>query len=120
MVKAYTTRVGAGPFPTEQLNKDGENMQDIGREWGVTTGRKRRCGWLDMVVLKYSHMINGYSSINITKLDVLDTFDQVKIGTRYILNGQEIKSFPADLKLLEQVTVEYETLPGWKSDITKW
>ena len=95
-------------------------MQEIGREWGATTGRKRRCGWLDTMVLKYSHMINGYHAINITKLDVLDTFDQVKIGYAYKYNGEEIKSFPADLKLLEQVEVLYETLPGWNTDISKW
>jgi adenylosuccinate synthase len=94
VVKAYTTRVGAGPFPTEQLNEVGEKLQNVGREWGTTTGRKRRCGWLDVVVLKYSHRINGYTSINITKLDVLDGFDEIKIGVAYRLDGRLLPSFP--------------------------
>lgn len=119
VVKAYTTRVGAGPFPTEQLNEFGESLQQIGQEWGVTTGRKRRCGWLDLVVLKYSHMVNDYSSLNVTKLDVLDTMDQVKIGVAYTYKGKTLESFPADLTVLGEVDVVYETLPGWKSDITK-
>jgi adenylosuccinate synthase len=118
VVKAYTTRVGAGPFPTEQLNELGEKLQNMGHEWGTTTGRKRRCGWLDMVVLRYSHMINDYSSINVTKLDVLDTFDEIKIGVQYMLDGVVMTSFPADLNILERVEVVYETMPGWKSDIS--
>lgn len=119
VMKAYTTRVGAGPFPTEQLNDDGVRMQEVGAEWGVTTGRRRRCGWLDLVVMKYSHMINGYSSLNLTKLDVLDAFDSIKVGVAYYHNGVELASFPADLDLLAQVEVKYETLPGWKTDISK-
>lgn len=119
VVKAYTTRVGGGPFPTEQLNEVGEYLQRVGAEFGVTTGRKRRCGWLDMVVLKYSHMINGYSSINLTKLDVLDQLDEIKIGVKYFVDGKQLESFPSDLTLLENVQVEYETLPGWKCDISK-
>lgn len=83
VVKAYTTRVGEGPFPTEQLNANGEKLQEIGAEFGVTTGRKRRCGWLDLVILKYSTLINGYTSLNITKLDVLDTFKEIPIGISY-------------------------------------
>ncbi|KAK6463820.1 Adenylosuccinate synthetase (IMP--aspartate ligase) [Scheffersomyces coipomensis] len=119
VVKAYTTRVGEGPFPTEQLNEDGEALQTIGAEFGVTTGRKRRCGWLDLVVLKYSTLINGYTSLNITKLDVLDSFKEIKIGVSYKLNGETLKSFPEDLIKLGKVEVEYKTLPGWESDITK-
>ncbi|KAK9703323.1 Adenylosuccinate synthase [Basidiobolus ranarum] len=119
VVKAYTTRVGGGPFPTELHDEDGERLQSIGAEVGVTTGRKRRCGWLDLVVLKYSHMINGYSSINITKLDVLDTFPEIKVATAYKLNGEVMDSFPADLGTLGKVEVQYETLPGWQSDISK-
>ncbi|ORX83559.1 Adenylosuccinate synthetase [Basidiobolus meristosporus CBS 931.73] len=118
VVKAYTTRVGGGPFPTELHDEDGERLQTIGAEVGVTTGRKRRCGWLDLVVLKYSHMINGYSSINITKLDVLDTFPEIKVATAYKLNGQVLESFPADLGTLGQVEVQYDVLPGWQSDIS--
>ncbi|KAK9759652.1 Adenylosuccinate synthase [Basidiobolus ranarum] len=119
VVKAYTTRVGGGPFPTELHDADGERLQTIGAEVGVTTGRKRRCGWLDLVVLKYSHLINGYSSINITKLDVLDTFPKIQVATAYKLNGKVLESFPADLKVLGEVEVQYESLPGWESDISK-
>lgn len=119
VVKAYTTRVGEGPFPTEQLNSVGETLQDVGAEYGVTTGRKRRCGWLDLVVLRYSNLINGYTSLNITKLDVLDKFKEIKVGVAYKLNGKELKSFPEDLIDLANVEVVFETLPGWETDITK-
>ncbi|KAL6944225.1 Adenylosuccinate synthase [Hanseniaspora osmophila] len=119
VVKAYTTRVGEGPFPTEQLNAEGEKLQTIGAEFGVTTGRKRRCGWLDLVVLKYSTWINGYTALNITKLDVLDTFKEIPVGVKYSLKGKELKSFPEDLLDLGKVEVEYVTLPGWNTDITK-
>lgn len=119
VVKAYTTRVGEGPFPTEQLNEVGETLQNVGAEFGVTTGRKRRCGWLDLVVLKYSAAINGYTSLNITKLDVLDNFPEISIGIKYKLNGKELSSFPEDLHDLAKVEVEYKTLPGWKQDITQ-
>ncbi|TPX45047.1 adenylosuccinate synthase [Synchytrium endobioticum] len=118
VIKAYTTRVGSGPFPTEQLNDIGKHLQDVGMEWGVTTGRRRRCGWLDMVVLQYSHMVNGYTSINLTKLDVLDQLEEVKIAVAYAHEGKTLESFPADLGFLEKVTVKYETFPGWKSDIS--
>lgn len=118
VVKAYTTRVGEGPFPTEQLNEDGEKLQTIGAEYGVTTGRKRRCGWLDLVVLKYSTLINGYTSLNITKLDVLDTFKEIQVGVSYSLRGKKLDLFPEDLISLGKVDVEYVTLPGWEQDIT--
>ena len=121
VVKAYTTRVGEGPFPTEQLNPEGEALQQIGAEFGVTTGRKRRCGWLDLVVMKYSTWINGYTHLNITKLDVLDTFKEIEVGVAYKDNktGEVLKSFPADLNDLANVDVVYETLPGWEQDISK-
>ncbi|KAI3404086.1 ADE12 [Candida oxycetoniae] len=119
VVKAYTTRVGEGPFPTEQLNSVGETLQDVGAEYGVTTGRKRRCGWLDLVVLRYSTLINGYTSLNITKLDVLDKFKEIQVGVAYKLNGKELKSFPEDLIDLANVEVVYKTLPGWEQDITQ-
>ena len=118
VVKAYTTRVGAGPFPTEQLNTIGEQLQDVGREWGVTTGRKRRCGWLDLVVVKYSTAINGYTKLNITKLDVLDDFEELRIATSYTIDGKEVDYFPADLNALERAEVSYKTLPGWKCKTT--
>lgn len=119
VVKAYTTRVGEGPFPTEQLNEDGERLQDIGFEYGVTTGRKRRCGWLDLVVLKYSTWINGYTSLNITKLDVLDTFKEIKVAVDYKYNGEVLKSFPECLNVLGKVEVVYKTFKGWEEDITQ-
>ncbi|KZS99086.1 Adenylosuccinate synthetase [Sistotremastrum niveocremeum HHB9708] len=117
VVKAYTTRVGGGPFPTEALDEYGDRLQNIGQEWGVTTGRKRRCGWLDLVVLKHSTLVNGYDAINITKLDVLDTFEKINVGVQYIVDGKELAGFPADLDLLARVEVKYVTLPGWQSSI---
>ncbi|AQZ14596.1 ADE12 (YNL220W) [Zygosaccharomyces parabailii] len=119
VVKAYTTRVGEGPFPTEQLNEDGDKLQQIGAEFGVTTGRKRRCGWLDLVILKYSTLINGYTSLNITKLDVLDTFKEIPVGLSYSFQGKKLDLFPEDLITLGKVEVEYKILPGWQEDITK-
>ncbi|KAK9359458.1 Adenylosuccinate synthetase [Lipomyces starkeyi] len=117
VVKAYTTRVGAGPFPTEQLNDIGETLQTVGAEYGVTTGRKRRCGWLDLVVVKYAARINGFTSMNITKLDVLDSLEEVKVGVAYIHNGKRLTSFPEDLRVVEAVEVEYATFKGWKTSI---
>lgn len=118
VVKAYTTRVGGGPFPTELLDETGEHLQKVGAEFGTTTGRTRRCGWLDLVVLKHSSLINGYDTFNLTKLDVLSDLDEIKIGVGYQLDGKELPGFPADLGVLAKVTVSYVTLPGWKSDIT--
>ncbi|KAF1811236.1 adenylosuccinate synthetase-like protein [Eremomyces bilateralis CBS 781.70] len=115
VVKAYTTRVGSGPFPTEQINEIGDWLQSVGREVGVTTGRRRRCGWLDLVVLKYSHECNDYTSINLTKLDILDDFEEIKIGVAYKHQGHELPSFPADAAVAEQVEVDYVTMPGWKT-----
>ncbi|KAK2873716.1 hypothetical protein FQN49_002133 [Arthroderma sp. PD_2] len=123
VVKAYCTRVGSGPFPTEQLNEVGEKLQVSGREFGVTTGRKRRCGWLDMVLLRYSTRINHYTALNLTKLDILDDFDEIKVAVAYKLDGKELESFPASPEALEKVEIVYETLPGWKSTtmgISKW
>ncbi|KAF2433354.1 adenylosuccinate synthetase-like protein [Tothia fuscella] len=117
VVKAYTTRVGSGPFPTEQLNPTGEKLQQTGHEVGVTTGRKRRCGWLDLVVVKYSHEVNGYTSLNLTKLDILDDFETLEVATSYVhpSTGEALDSFPANGKVLAGVEVRYETLKGWKS-----
>lgn len=117
VVKAYTTRVGGGPFPTEQLNDVGTHLQEVGREFGTTTGRRRRCGWLDLVVLKYSCMINGFDTLNITKLDILDKLPEIKVGVKYLVDGKELSGFPADLDLLAKVDVEYVTLPGWNTPI---
>jgi adenylosuccinate synthase len=91
----------------------------VGHEYGVTTGRKRRCGWLDLVVVNYSNMINGYTTLNITKLDILDSLPVIKVATGYLLNGKRLEAFPADLSVLENIEVEYVELPGWQSDITK-
>ncbi|MFP4547422.1 MAG: adenylosuccinate synthase [Fidelibacterota bacterium] len=109
--KAYQTRVGAGPFPTELFDKDGERLQTVGGEIGATTKRRRRCGWFDGVLARYTSQINGFTSIILTKLDVLDSFDEIKICTGY-KNGQ----FPEDN--LEGLKPEYITLPGWKTDIS--
>ncbi|KAJ3361339.1 hypothetical protein GGF32_007385 [Allomyces javanicus] len=102
VVKAYTTRVGGDPFPTEQLNAVGEHLQTVGAEFGVTTGRKRRCGWLDMVVLRHSRALNGYMCTNLTKFDVLYQLLEIKIGVRYCHtdSGQIVDHLPADLDLL--------------------
>ena len=118
VVKAYTTRVGAGPFPTEQLNEIGETLQSVGREVGTTTGRKRRCGWLDLVLLGYSHMINDYNALCVTKLDILTGIKELKIAVKYLLDGEALHSFPANLENLAKVEVVYETLPGWNEDIS--
>ncbi|KAG6413642.1 hypothetical protein SASPL_126356 [Salvia splendens] len=119
VVKAYTTRVGSGPFPTEILGKDGDVLRFAGQEFGTTTGRPRRCGWLDIVALKYCSQINGFSSLNLTKLDVLSDLPEIQLGIRYKLpDGSPVHSFPGDLRLLEQIQVEYEVMPGWKVDIS--
>jgi adenylosuccinate synthase len=118
VVKAYTTRVGGGPFPTELSDAIGKHLQSVGAEFGVTTGRLRRCGWLDLVVLKYSNMINGYTSINLTKLDVLSGLATLKIATSYLHDGKPLASFPANLEILDNIQVQYEELPGWTEDIS--
>ena len=119
IVKAYTTRVGAGPFPTELEDTLGEQIREKGHEYGTTTGRPRRCGWLDTVVLNYSHMLNDFTHLNVTKLDVLDGLPELKIGVSYSYKGKKLASFPSSLEVLSNVSVEYETMPGWKTDITK-
>jgi adenylosuccinate synthase len=123
VVKAYMTRVGAGPFPTELSDELGERLADAGGEFGSTTGRPRRCGWFDVPMTKYSIMINGFDSVNLTKLDVLDDFDEIKVAVGYKLDGKELETLPALLEDLGRVEVEYETLPGWKEplqDVTSW
>uniref|UniRef100_A0A3B5Q4C1 Adenylosuccinate synthetase n=1 Tax=Xiphophorus maculatus TaxID=8083 RepID=A0A3B5Q4C1_XIPMA len=116
VVKAYTTRVGIGAFPSEQSNEIGALLQNRGKEIGVTTGRKRRCGWLDLVLIKYAHMINGFTALALTKLDILDVFSEIKVGLAYKVDGEIIPHFPANQEVLQRVEVQYETLPGWKSD----
>ncbi|XP_073815810.1 adenylosuccinate synthetase [Musca autumnalis] len=116
VVKAYTTRVGDGPFPTEQLNEIGELLQTRGFEVGVTTKRKRRCGWLDLPLLKYTSLVNGYTCICLTKLDILDTLDEIKVAVAYKrANGEEMDHFPGTIAELATIEVEYAVLPGWKT-----
>jgi adenylosuccinate synthase len=117
IVKAYTTRVGHGPFPTELNDDNGEKLREKGAEFGATTGRPRRCGWFDAFLVKYSNMINGVEKVAITKLDVLSTFDELKVCVGYELDGKLLKSFPTDLKRLYDVKPIYETLPGWSENI---
>lgn len=119
VVKAYTTRVGAGHFPTELENDIGNKMADIGHEYGVTTGRRRRCGWLDLVVVKYSAMVNGLTSLAVTKLDILDTFEELKVCVGYKIDGVLQPSFPADHADLARVECMYQTLPGWNTSTVK-
>ncbi|KAI7805183.1 adenylosuccinate synthetase isozyme 2 isoform X1 [Triplophysa rosa] len=116
VVKAYTTRVGIGAFPTEQSNDVGELLQTRGKEVGVTTGRKRRCGWLDLVLVKYAQMINGFTALALTKLDILDVLQEIKVGVEYKVDGEPIPHFPANQEVLQKVDVQYETLPGWNTD----
>ena len=118
IVKAYCTRVGNGPFPTELLDETGEELRRTGAEFGATTGRPRRCGWLDLVALRYTTMINGFTDLAITKLDVLSGLEEIKVCTGYRINGKSSRRFPNDIRTLEGIEPEYETLPGWKQDIT--
>jgi adenylosuccinate synthase len=120
VAKAYSTRVGEGPYPTEIFGQLAEDLRDKGAEFGTTTGRPRRIGWLDMVALKYACRINGLTHINLTKLDVLSDLDEIPICVAYKLaNGTTVVStFPADLNDVLDLEVEYESLPGWKSDIS--
>lgn len=119
VAKAYTTRVGEGPFPTELKDEIGEEIRKVGGEFGATTGRPRRCGWLDIPLLRYSNYINHYTSLNITKMDVLSFLDEIKIGVRYKLNGEVIDYMPSTIEEFEKVEIEYETMKGWKADVSK-
>ena len=115
VVKAYTTRVGGGPFPTELPDPLGQRLRDLGGEYGATTGRPRRCGWFDAVVVRYAARVNGLTGLAITKLDVLDPFDEIRIATAYDTDGIQQEEFPDHLSALEHVRPVYETLPGWNS-----
>ena len=118
IAKAYTTRVGEGPMPSELLDSVGEKLREKGGEYGATTGRPRRCGWFDAPVVSYAVQVNGLTSINLTKLDVLNTFDTIKIAVKYRYKGEELSSFPANLNILDNVEVEYVELPGWNENIS--
>ena len=114
--KAYCTRVGSGPFPTELENEVGQKLRDMGNEYGSTTGRPRRCGWLDLVALKYAVMINGVTSLIMTKADVLDTFETIKIATAYRINGEITTKFPFDIDI--DIEPVYQEFKGWNSTIS--
>src|SRR5690554_548073 len=116
--KAYCTRVGSGPFPTEPFDQAGEDMRKEGNEFGATTGRPRRCGWLDLPALKYAIMINGATQLNMMKADILSIFDEIKVCTHYLYEGEKIDYLPYDLDS-ERLEPVYESLPGWKVDVTK-
>ena len=115
--KAYCTRVGAGPFPTELFDETGETLCALGHEFGAVTGRKRRCGWIDLVALKYAVMINGVSQLIMMKSDVLDSFDTIKACVAYKINGEETDEFPFDI--CDGVEPVYVEIPGWKTDMTQ-
>ena len=115
VTKAYVTRVGEGPFPTEDRTRAGEELRERGQEFGATTGRPRRCGWLDLPLLRYSNMINGTEWLVITKLDVLDTLDTIKVCTSYRIDGEETDLIPADMPGFNKIEPVYEELPGWKA-----
>ncbi|MGC8938354.1 MAG: adenylosuccinate synthetase, partial [Thermodesulfovibrio sp.] len=114
VVKAYTTRVGGGPFPTEIKDELGEYIRQKGGEYGATTGRPRRCGWLDLVGLRHSVRVNGFTGLVITKLDILDGIDKLKICVGYKYGSRILEEFPKELEILENCTPVYEELPGWK------
>jgi adenylosuccinate synthase len=116
--KAYCTRVGSGPFPTELLDEVGEQIRQEGREFGSTTGRPRRCGWIDLVQLKYAIMINGVTELSMMKADILSIFDSIKICTHYEIDGQKITEFPYDVYDVPLVPI-YIEMAGWKEDLTK-
>jgi adenylosuccinate synthase len=123
VAKAYATRVGNGPFPTEMPPEEGARMRELGVEFGATTGRPRRCGWLDAVLLRRGVAHNGATSLAITKLDVLDTLPEVKICTAYRVNGETLDDFPTEPWLLDRLEPQYETLPGWKQstvEVRRW
>ena len=113
ITKAYTTRVGTGPFPTELFDEDGERLGKRGREFGVVTGRKRRCGWFDAVLVRQALTIGGVDGIALTKLDVLDGFDELKICVGYEVDGEVLDYYPSSQLDQEKATPVYETIPGW-------
>ena len=118
IVKAYTTRVGSGPFPTELFDETGDRIQAKGAEFGATTGRRRRCGWLDTVLIRNAARLNGLTGLVITKLDVLGGLEQIKICTGYEYDGKTLSDFPASLKILGACKPVYDVLPGWEEDIS--
>lgn len=118
VVKAYTTRVGEGPFPTELFDATGDMIREKGDEYGTTTGRPRRCGWLDTVILRYSARVNGLTDLAITKLDVMDSFDKIKICVAYRYKGRILEEFPESLQILQECEPVYVEVDGWQQDIS--
>lgn len=119
VTKAYTTRVGAGPMPTELTDETGDRIRESGREYGTTTGRPRRCGWFDAVAARYSARVNGVSCIAVSLLDVLTGFDPVRICTHYDIDGERVRDFPSNPDTLAKAAPVYEDLPGWSEDISE-
>ncbi len=119
VVKAYSTRVGEGPFVSEQLNEDGDMLREVGGEYGATTGRPRRCGWLDLVVVKQACMINGLTDIVLTKIDVLSKFDKIPVCVGYEFDGKEIYSLPSTISECNRLKPIYKYFDGWKEDISR-
>ena len=119
VMKAYVTRVGEGPFPTEQDNEIGEKLRAIGHEYGATTGRPRRCGWLDLVIGRYAVLINGLTDIVLTKIDVLTGFEKIKVAVGYEIDGKVHTSYPGNLRKSKPLKIVYEELDGWMQDITQ-
>jgi len=119
IAKAYVTRVGAGPFPTELFDDDGDKMVDIGREYGTNTGRRRRPGWVDAVMLRHAARLNSLTDLAITKLDVLDTFDTVRICTAYEIDGEIVETLPYHQSQIHKAKPVYQEFPGWKTDLTQ-
>jgi adenylosuccinate synthase len=115
--KAYCTRVGHGPFPTE-LNDDlGEKLRKAGQEFGATTGRPRRCGWIDLVALKYAVRVNGMNELTLTKIDILNDFEEIKLCTEYLIDGEPTETFPLDLPDIDSIEPQYQTMPGWQQSL---
>ncbi|MEO2009934.1 MAG: adenylosuccinate synthase [Pirellulaceae bacterium] len=119
VVKSYTTRVGGGPFPTEQDNEIGQTIRDLGNEYGTTTGRPRRCGWFDAVAVRYTARLSGVSGLSVMMLDVLSQLPEIKVCTSYELHGERITHFPSHSEDLRLVKPNYETIPGWMTDVTE-
>ena len=118
IMKAYTTRVGGGPFPTEQDNEIGQKIRDAGHEYGTVTKRPRRCGWFDAVAVRYTSRLSGVDTLSLMLLDVLDQMPEISICTAYEINGERTTDFPALVEDLYEVKPVYETMPGWMSDTT--
>ncbi len=118
VAKCYSTRVGGGPFPTEQDNETGEHIRQLGKEFGTTTGRPRRCGWFDAVAVRYTARLSGVDRLSMMMLDVLSELDEIRICVAYEIDGRQIDDFPSHVEDLRKVRPVYETLPGWQTDIT--